>query len=131
MLVSRLNGHDVTWQKLVRGLDGPFAALKDMRLMRGQSHRSVPNKSLDSLHGHCVGCSNEHDQDHDAEHAIIVHHPQKNRKYLKEGKRVDNLIPENTLKGSNRDLQDVVIVKFLLILLLNRVIEDIMNFITL
>lgn len=102
-----------------------------MRLVRCQSHRSIPNECLDPLHGHSISRSNQHNQDHDAEHPIIVHHPQKHRKDLKEGKRVDNLIPKNALKGPNRNLQDIMIVKFLLILLLNRVKQDVMDLVTL
>lgn len=80
--------------------------------MRSQSHRTVPNKSSDSLNRDHESWSDKHDQNEKAEHLILVHHPEKNWKELEKCKRVNKLISENASKGSNRYLQYVIVKKF-------------------
>lgn len=83
--------------------------------MWSEGHRPVPHEGLDALYGHGVSSADQHCQYHETEHAVVVHHPEEDRKDLEESERVDDLVTEYALKGSNWDFQDVIIVKLLLI----------------
>lgn len=86
-----------------------------MGLVRCESHWSVSHKRFNPLNWEGKGSTNEHGQNDQTKDSIIIHHPQKYWEYLKEGKRVDDLISEYTLKGSYRYLKNIIIIKLLLL----------------
>lgn len=129
VLVSRLNGYDIAWHEFIGGFDSPSALLEDVDLVRGEGHRAIANEGFNPLNWHCVGCPYDHCEDHYWKHSIIVHQPKEHWKDLEEYKRIDDLIPENALKGSNRYFQNIIIEEFLFLWVVQGLIDDVSDFV--
>lgn len=95
--------------------------------MRSQGHWTIANQGFDSLNRDHEGWADEHDEDEEAEHFVLVHHPEEDREELEEGEGVDELIPKDAGKRSNRYFQDIIIIEFLLFPLLKSLTNNTTN----
>lgn len=88
--------------------------------MGDQSHRTIPDEGLDSLNWEEEGAAQDHDDDEDGQHFILIHEPEEPGEELKEDKRIHDLIPEDVPEGSDGYLQDVILVELFLFFLSER-----------
>jgi hypothetical protein len=81
--------------------------------VRGEGHGAVADQGADALDGDHEGRTYQHDQNEEAEHLVLVHHPQEHREQLEEGEGVYQLVPEYVAELADRNLQNVVLVVLL------------------